>query len=218
VTDSRTEGQARLLRGWTLGCWLLPAFHDGSNYSFVTQSHDYGREPDISLDAMWTLDSGIYGGSEGFVVDLGPQPLESLALGAGSPPATSSPLARHAWEELWELQALQPTVTDPRPRALLQSERERMLAFQIDRARAVVGHTYLVRSILPQEHDVLVAFEVTAIDEHGCTIRWKLLKRWEANRARRRGPRAGVAGAGPAHGAASGPGNRRNAGAESWFF
>lgn len=172
-TDTAT---ARLLRGYTFG-WLLPQFHDGANYSFATRSHDWGKEADIMLDQTWMLDSGGYGGSEGFVVDLGPQSLASLALDAGSPPDSSSALAQQAWKELWELRAQQPTDADPRPRALSLADRERMSALRIDRARAVVGHSYLLRSILSGKHDVLVAFEVTALDEYGCTLRWRMLRR-----------------------------------------
>ena len=46
--------------------------------------------------------------------------------------------------------------------------------------KAVSGHTYVLRSILEEEHDVLVAFTVLEEDEaHGMTLIWRILKSWE---------------------------------------
>ena len=42
--------------------------------------------------------------------------------------------------------------------------------------RAVVGHTYAVRKLVPGKHDHLVAFEIIAEDERGIFITWKVLK------------------------------------------
>jgi RNA polymerase sigma factor (sigma-70 family) len=177
ASGEQESGRTRLVRGWTFG-WLLSEFNDGSCYSFTTRSHEYGREPDLMLAEDGALDSGFYGGAEGFIADLGRESLDAVRADPALPPPSASPLARRIWAELWSLAPLVPTVAEPRPRALCAEDVERLRNLQADRARAQLGHCYAVRSILPQEHDVLVAFEVTGLDEFGCEIRWKLLKRW----------------------------------------
>jgi hypothetical protein len=47
---------------------------------------------------------------------------------------------------------------------------------------AVIGHTYVVRAILPGEHDHLVAFSAVEQDEFGHTLVWKVLKAWTVER------------------------------------
>lgn len=174
--DARDGGRVRLVRGWTLG-WLLPEFHDGSVYSFTTLSHEHGRETDLMLGEQGEFDSGLYGGAEGFIADLGRGTLDALRADPGAVPASASPLARRVWTELWDLRTLVPTVEVPRPRAFSDADVERMRGLDADRARAQVGHCYALRSVLPGEHDVLIAFEVTDLDEYGCELRWKLLRR-----------------------------------------
>jgi RNA polymerase sigma-70 factor (ECF subfamily) len=177
AVDPRHGAAVRVMRTDTFG-WLLGDFDVGSYYSFVSSQREYDSEPDLRLEAQGMLDSGVSGHADGFVFDLGGIALDQLALVPDSPPVASSPLARRAWQELWALRAQQPTPEDPRPRPLAEPDRQRMLELGIDRAQALVGHTYLLRSIVPQSHDVLVAFQVDAVDEYGCTLRWRLLKRW----------------------------------------
>jgi hypothetical protein len=40
---------------------------------------------------------------------------------------------------------------------------------------AKLGHSYLVRCILPNEHDILAVFTTAAMDEAGVWIVWRVL-------------------------------------------
>jgi hypothetical protein len=46
------------------------------------------------------------------------------------------------------------------------------------RVPALLGHTYVLRSTLPGEHDVLVAFRPVLEEADGLTIAWRMLKRF----------------------------------------
>ena len=43
-------------------------------------------------------------------------------------------------------------------------------------------HTYLLRAVLPGEHDILVAFRDAHSDDTGTTLVWREIARWPAPR------------------------------------
>ena len=43
---------------------------------------------------------------------------------------------------------------------------------------ALLGHSYLVRSIQHEHHDLLAVVEVAAIDEYGVWIAWQQVASW----------------------------------------
>jgi hypothetical protein len=94
----------------------------------------------------------------GAFLDLGEMPLVEVDI--LHPPSGFSAGQRTAWDELQ-----QPDVAP-------------QICTVCGRAPAVVGHTYLLRSILPAKHDVLVAFRPVDADEHGMSIAWRILRRF----------------------------------------
>lgn len=125
-------------------------------YSFVTGSHDYDEEPDLS----WSADqftSGFAGNNLGAFLDLGDLPLADVS--ASTPPAGLAPEQRTTWDALHA-----PALS------------EDMVPFSM--VPVVIGHTYVLRSVLEGEHDVLAAFRPVQQDERGMTIAWRVLTRY----------------------------------------
>lgn len=48
--------------------------------------------------------------------------------------------------------------------------------------KAEPDHTYLLRAVLPGEHDILVAFRDAHRDDTGSSIVWREIRRWPAPR------------------------------------
>ena len=140
----------------------------GAYFSFATESHSYDDEPDIEL-AMGHLTSGFAGQNTGVVVDLGLMPLGDVVRGWRSP----------GWGEAFDLAAQfeLPPESDKLGQALAEL-RSRANALGAARPEAVVGHSYLLRSIVVGHHDHLVVVEVVAVDRYGVIIDWQILKTW----------------------------------------
>lgn len=142
----------------------------GAFFSFFTRSNNYDRQPDIHLD--YRLSSGSYGGTAGFMVDIGEVALGKVPDSQARGPANSPNLSPAVWDLLW-IDAK--TVGRGFEHAI--EDRARELKIE-DFADAVMDHTYLVRAILPGEHDVLAAFRIVSKDEYGYTFAWRLLHSW----------------------------------------
>lgn len=139
----------------------------GAYWSFVTRSNSYNEEPDLELQAGW-FSSGFSGGNDGRLLDLGDVALEDVRGEARSAPPGLGEVEAGRWHLLF---TERPAGTRPSPfLADLPGER---------RVKAVVGHTYVLRSILEHRHDVLVAFRVLDEDAYGMTLVWHTLARWE---------------------------------------
>jgi hypothetical protein len=155
-------------------------------YSFATLQHDFDAEPDLELrtvyrqrqepvsptdPASWDEDlsfhTGFYGGTTGVIIDLGAHDLDALDAQSETPPEGVS-------SEAWDLLRAS-AGADMRSYDRRWSLRAKALGLDDD-APAVVGHTYLLRAILPGEHDHLVAFRVLEDDGHGHTLAWRLLE------------------------------------------
>ncbi len=180
----------------------------GAYYSFATKSNSYDREPDLCL-AQGQLSSGFYGGSSGFVVNLGGVDFEDLCTTESRAPAFLQEKERTVWESLWQ-DVGHPRSKEDRQQRRLSRETTRSLARQFQdydsrwsrarsaeraksggrqkmpkRREAQLGSCYLIRAILPEEHDHLVAMKITHKDDFGIFFIWKILKAWDVAEKRR---------------------------------
>ena len=146
----------------------------GAYFSFATRENDYNKEPDIELQHGY-YSTSFYGGTFGFLLDLGPLPLDNVPTDAKTPPGALPADKADAWALLWE--AIPPNRGGRRA----YEGRGNRLGLR-DRAKAEADHTYLLRAVLPGEHDILVAFRDVHRDDHGHTLVFRELSRWDSPR------------------------------------
>lgn len=154
----------------------------GSYYSFHFLSHEYGRGSDLQLvrplivrpgyvpekgfeGSFDMFMVGFAGADYGMLTNLGDVPLDEIML--------KDPRAHFLAE-------YEPPSSDPKARCEFRRFRdgETIEGRLYKRTLPVqAGSTYLVRSIVYNESDVLVAFRVARRDDDGSVIiAWKLLK------------------------------------------
>lgn len=135
----------------------------GSYYSFVGKNHKCDSDTDL-----W-LQTGSFGAVNGYLLDLGDLPLAELTA---TPPATLAPRAAQAYAHMWS------TGYDPARGATAEFD-ARARALQLSSyADSAVARTYLLRSMVAREHDVLVAFRSVASDATGHTLVYRVLHRF----------------------------------------
>lgn len=148
----------------------------GSELSFfIPRARDLPRHgTTLRLDGTY-MEVGIWGGDEGWELDLGPLPLGAVTT-AERVPDTLAPADRDVWEFLWEARA------DGNDESLLAPDTQaRARAFDRDQ-KPRVGHTFLMRSIRADDsapelaHDLTVALHVVARDEYGFIVAWRVLR------------------------------------------
>lgn len=136
----------------------------GSFYSFVRKTHEYGYGSDINLE-QGNFSVGFAGADYGFLKNLGEISLpeitretpEVAALLKYVPP-TEEPSIRAEYQKLWPSYALNG------------------ISFT-RRLPAVVGHSYILRSISHDRYDILVSFSVARKDADGSLILlWKMIE------------------------------------------
>ena len=139
----------------------------GAFFSFHYRSHEYGWGSDISF-AQGNLSVGFAGADYGILTDLGDTPLESIFA--------EDPRAMF-------LLFYEPPSKEPEARAEALKYSVYRRGVKIDgavygrEAPAQVNHTYLLRSIVYNRSDVLVALRIVGKSEDGgLTIAWKILK------------------------------------------
>lgn len=154
----------------------------GACWSFATKSNDYDRQPDVMLSGG-DFSVSMYGGTFGWIHDLGPIDLADIRADPLSPPLRDQ-RTREAWTLSWEDASIAGRDFD---RTL--EERARKLDLPRN-APAAPGHTYFIRQIMPGEHDLLAAFSVLARDDYGYTIAGRVLHHWPL-------PEGSLRGAGP---------------------
>lgn len=135
----------------------------GAYYSFSTGSHDYNKIPQIELQQD-RLSTGFYGTNYGFIADIGDFPLSGIDSNL---------------EEVSFLSSYIP----PKAEREVRAEAMRFHRFEtgsltfVRGVPAVLGKTYVMRSISFGEADLIVAFRVAAAHEDGSiTIIWKKIK------------------------------------------
>lgn len=146
----------------------------GAYFSFATRSNSYDEEPDLELQ-QGSYSTSFYGGTFGFLVDLGDYPVENVPSNAAAVPSGLTADQETAWRFL---ASEIPADSDGR-RAWQQQGRKLDLK---DRLKAEPNHTYLLRAFLPGEHDILVAFRDADRDDTGSSIVWREIRRWPAPR------------------------------------
>ena len=165
---------ARLLPDWS-GERLVDVPGGGRYFSFATNSNSYAEQPDIGLNDG-ILSSSFYGGTAGLVLDLGAVEVDAINERFTPPGEDDAP---QAWELAWNFERTTPATNGRKCLEVTGSDYQKFRAFKSClRVKAVVGHTYIVRAVLPGEHDHLVAFQVVDQDEHGIFITWRILKTW----------------------------------------
>ncbi len=135
----------------------------GSFYSFIRLTHNYDFGSDLRL-REGNFSVGFAGADYGFIRALGAQDLETLSVSspgvadlAEHEPSTSNHKAKHA------------------PQGLEQGYEKGDLHY-CNHAAAVVGSTYVLRSISPDRSDALVVFSVVRQDMDGSLIiAWRML-------------------------------------------
>jgi hypothetical protein len=148
----------------------------GSYFSFATNSNSYDEQPDVALGDTTLRSAGFYGGTTGILLDLGVVDLD--ALDQRFTPNTDEEAPR-AWELAWTYERKTPATNGTQPLVVTGAEAQQFAAFKYGhQVRAIIGHTYIVRAVLPGEHDHLVAFQIVDQDEHGIFITWRILKTW----------------------------------------
>jgi hypothetical protein len=138
----------------------------GAYYSFVNLTHVYGYGNDVELDRS-ILSVGFTGADYGMLTNLGDRDLEDITL--------DDPRARFIAQ-----------YKRPRRAPAARSEFRRFQAgVTIDgalyrsRLPVQIGTTYLLRSVVYDDSDVLVAFRAVRKDSDGSVIiAWKLLKKY----------------------------------------
>jgi hypothetical protein len=138
----------------------------GAYYSFTRKTHEYGYGSDIELQ-QGNLSVGFAGADYGFIYDLGETPLADVTKETNE----ASFLAGYK----------PPTIITE-----IRSEQDKARNYEVnnltykENLRAVVGHTYILRSINFGDSDILVAFRVQRKDTDGSLIIfWKPLENFE---------------------------------------
>lgn len=180
-------GVTRLMPYFSRWSELTTSMTGNADYEFLARRHDgYG---DVSLQGELghrNLGDGLSGGAHGVFVDLGTTPIERVT--AQDVPASGEAgelAAQHEFPHPTDLPAVEPArrdarrAADERCRANWEqfADRARELGIS-DRARAIVGRTFAVRSVRFGSHDLLAAVQVVAEDERGIVIAWRVLRTW----------------------------------------
>ena len=152
----------------------VPLRGGGAYFSFHYRSHEYGYGSDISYE-RGLLQVGFAGADYGMLTDIGDTPLESIS--AADPRASflfNYKPPRKEKDARIEAKKFQGIHT---PHGLTGFSVDGV--FYLNRAGAVINHTYLLRSIVYRTSDVLVALRIVRInDDGGLTIAWKMLKEY----------------------------------------
>lgn len=149
----------------------------GAFWSFATRDNDYDREPDLMLE-QGRFRSGFYGNCSGYFLSLGETPVGDVPDDPARFPDGLDEEQRGQWTFLW---SDTPVGAKDTWGEFQQAAREKRLSNTID---AVHGRTYVLRSVLPGEHDLLVAFRTVDSEYEGYNLVWKVLRRWEVKRTR----------------------------------
>ena len=145
----------------------------GAGFSFAGEDHAGPRELDLFLEGT-TYAPRRETEACGVLLDLGLRSLESVPTSRDDMPDDLSDRNREIWDILW---TLKPVTTRGATRAVVRADSDRVAQFIPDETMAGhVGHTYLLRSIVAGDHDVIAAFSVAGRDEHGDWILWKSIR------------------------------------------
>jgi len=164
VAEEGNATAVRLLPRETYDTSFTSIRGGGSYYSFFYRIHDYGYGSDVGLE------QGRF--RAGFVMaDLGDVPLSSVSRTTKG----VSGLANYAL-------AKSPDFTLEYNQAASNSLKLEDTTYSLG-LKAVVGNTYIVRSISPDYYDVLVAFKVLRQDsDKSLILLWRLIEQYDTPR------------------------------------
>jgi hypothetical protein len=138
----------------------------GAYYSFTQLSNSYDSNPQIGLE-RGQFQTMFAGANYGYIADLGDLPIEAATA--------EHPTVR-------ELAALVTPNAEPDARI---EQRKAQQGLRIgdhvckERAGAAVGHTYVLRSVIYDNSDILVAVRIVKQDDDGSLILlWRILNRF----------------------------------------
>jgi RNA polymerase sigma-70 factor (ECF subfamily) len=166
-----STGVARLLNSNRYQA-LVDGAGSGAFYSFATAASASVYASDIGLESLGYYAPTLGMSQRAFLVDLGLVPIESLEGIPGNPPARLSQRDKERWNFLTTI----PTPNKGENGRMLDPETEgrgRQLAFA-NGIRPQPGHTCVIRSMFPNDHDVLAAFTTAAVDDAGAWIVWRV--------------------------------------------
>lgn len=131
----------------------------GAYFSFTTETNDYNKTPQIELQ-LGRLSSGFYGGSKGFFYKLKELPVSLEGLPSDVP-------------DFFYIEDGKQFRND---RDLRKESANYTRAYRRD--KVTVGDTFLLKSYMPSEANILVVFQVIEVDddEKGVTLLWKIIK------------------------------------------
>lgn len=151
---------------------ILTTNGGGAFYSFSRKASEYGQGSDISLEQDY-LSVGFAGADYGFIFDLGDVPLANVSKET---------------KEASFLVDYKPPTNEPD----IRREQRRARNYEADgvtyEARVPVykGHAYILRSIVFDRWDILVALKIYRKDSDGSLIIfWKLLEDFDVPRIKR---------------------------------
>jgi len=155
----------------------------GAYWSFATRDNDYNKEPDLGLEGP-NFKSGFYGSARGYFLPLGDLDVDLVGSDPSPPPGLDAD-QRERWEFLWSESPFLGKESWRKAMAPYNEFQERARKLGLEGSvPAGVGHTYLLRSMLPGEHEVLVLFRVADADDTGFNLVWQVLKNWNIPRQR----------------------------------
>lgn len=175
---------ARAVRVLQRGLYdLSPKDQGGAYYSFALDDHDYQREPDLEYqgDAILT---GFAGDNTGHVLDLGEVPLAAATLDGPIEGLDAETSRLRSFLSSYVPVRENGRADDPFRAAIGLEPR------YIGRTKAVAGHTYLLRAILPDQHDLLAAFTLVQVQPESIVLVGRILKTFPVKSAGGTWPRA----------------------------
>ncbi len=154
---------------------ILRTRGEGTYFSFVRRTHEYGYGSDVAL-RNGQLSVGFAGLDFGHLLNVGSISKEQFLEIAEQPP-TWLPTSKHeAWRFMWDHRP--PTVTKEVRQAQRESRDRTIGGVPVSsRAAAVPNTSFLLRSISYNTSDVLVAIRLERLAEDGSLVFvWRILK------------------------------------------
>lgn len=178
--------------------WNHPgARGSGAYYSFTERVHDYDRRPQITFE-----DGELHAhqtSTEAWILDVGAVDPFTILANPIQSPFPADPALTITWETMTG--PLFASMKGDRNWDMLSTDRqdrfERAHAAHtvtdtdlaraptrasLERARPVVGHTYLLRSVEHGHFDIAVLIQVARVESDACTIRWLRLPGYPSDR------------------------------------
>jgi hypothetical protein len=143
----------------------------GAYFSFATGASERASDADIALTRFGY--SRAAGSTHAYVLEIGSTSLEMITEPFELPHGELSPRDQERWRFLTA--CVPPEKGQRWSSANADEEQARRLEFGIG-IRPDVGHTCLVRSIIPGQHDVLAVFTTAEVDDAGVWIVWRVLR------------------------------------------